>query len=467
MADKIFFSALLGSAADVSVTVGGTSLNAQWTWVPDGGVGIYHGSVDFGGATGDVSISITRGGRTVASLSPGAGGSIGTQSCVNGLQNWNAFVASAWGDSVSATPTLKVSEQKCINGTGYGNFAGICGFSCKYGVCDSSACVCKAMGSPSATPSGVAPTGYPAAGLDASYSGICAFDCEHGYCPPSACSLEESPLTTPTVSDFSPPACIKGVALAGSDSPLGGLCGYACNYGFCPYHICSCTAQGGLIETPDIIAGHDGKAADGVEDHGLCAFACKRGYCPSPTCVDASDSSSGSDDSGSTSPFPGGGGVFGEDPGWSDGTGQFCYKTPCSENPTWGSSQNMAVKAYPDNCPEGQYRTVVCPLEATPGDCKWRGNGLLCNPTCEPGEVAIATSKHGSELCELGQQGLCCQSETWRNLVSSCSWEAADTCSMVGQVKVASRERPFCSVQCEFFPMTLTQGLVLWSNDET
>lgn len=448
MTDKIFFSALLGSGADVSVTVGGTALNAAWTWVPDGGIGVYHGSVDFGGATGDVSISITRAGKTVASLSPGADGSIGTQSCINGLQNWNAYVASAWGDSISATPTLKVSEQKCINGTGYGNFAGICEFSCKYGFCDHSACVCKAIGSPSATPSGVAPTGYPAAGLDASYSGVCAFDCEHGYCPPSACSLEESPLTTPTVSDFSPPACVAGTALAGPDSPLVGLCKYACNYGFCPYLICSCTDEGALIEAPDIIDGQNGKAADDIEDHGLCAFACKRGYCPSPTCIDTTSDDSG--DSGSDSPLPGG--VFGENPGWSSYTGQYCYKTPCSEKPTWGSGQNLAVTPFPDDCPDGQYRAVVCPLDGTPGDCEWRGSGDFCDPTCNPGEVAIETSKHGSEFCEVGRQGLCCQSETWRNLVSSCSWEAADTCPMVGQVKVASRQGPFCSALCKCCP---------------
>lgn len=187
MQDKIFFSALLGSHADVSVTVGGTTLSAAWLWVPDDGIGVYHGSAEFGSATGDVVITVSRSGSTVATLSPGSDGSIGTQSCVDGLQNWNAYVSSAWGDRISATPTLKTSDQKCINGTGYENFEDICEFSCKYGYCDHSACVCKAMGSPSATPSGVAPTGYPAAGLDASPSGVCAFDCEHGYCPSSAC----------------------------------------------------------------------------------------------------------------------------------------------------------------------------------------------------------------------------------------------------------------------------------------
>ncbi|KAK3937497.1 glycosyl hydrolase family 71-domain-containing protein [Diplogelasinospora grovesii] len=377
LADKIFFSALLGSHADVSVTVGGTALNAAWSWTPDDGIGIYHGSADFGSATGDVVIAISRSGRTVAALSPGSAGSIGTQSC---------------GDSISATPTLKISEQKCINGTGYQNFEGICDFAYRYGYCDHSACVCKAMGSPSATPSGVAPTGYPAAGLDASYAGVCAFDCEHGYCPPSACSYEESPLTTPTVSDFSPPACIAGSAIAGPNSALGGLCSYACNFGFCPYLVCHCDGQGALHETPAKIDGYSGKAADGVEDHGLCSFACERGYCPAPTCVNTTSTGSGSGgDSGSTGP----GGIFFKDPG--------CV-------------------LFPDDCPAGQYRIVVCPLGATPGRCEWRGTGPLCDPTCQPGEVAIETSKHGSSSCLAGEQGLCCKSDTSASLVSSCSW---------------------------------------------
>lgn len=61
MQDKIFFSALLGSDATVSVTVGGTSLAASWTAKPDGGVGIYHGSASFSAAnSGNVVITVSR-----------------------------------------------------------------------------------------------------------------------------------------------------------------------------------------------------------------------------------------------------------------------------------------------------------------------------------------------------------------------------------------------------------------------
>lgn len=87
MEDAIFFSAVLASHADVSVTVGGVSLPATWTYTPDGGIGIYHGSVSFSGHTGAVSISVVRNGATVATFT---GAAISTD-CPNILTNWNAW----------------------------------------------------------------------------------------------------------------------------------------------------------------------------------------------------------------------------------------------------------------------------------------------------------------------------------------------------------------------------------------
>lgn len=54
--DKIFFSALLGSTATVAVTIGGVKVAAAWENVPDGGIGIYHGSVPFTGKSGAVIV---------------------------------------------------------------------------------------------------------------------------------------------------------------------------------------------------------------------------------------------------------------------------------------------------------------------------------------------------------------------------------------------------------------------------
>ena len=83
LTDEIFFSALLASNADISVSVGGTSVgSASWTHKPSGGVGIYHGSVAYTGS-GAVVVTISRNGATLAQVS---GGSI-TSACDGGFQN--------------------------------------------------------------------------------------------------------------------------------------------------------------------------------------------------------------------------------------------------------------------------------------------------------------------------------------------------------------------------------------------
>lgn len=107
--DKVFFTAVLGSIADVSVSIGGTSSAAKWTNVPDGnGAGLYHGSVPFNGRLGAVVVTITRNGVTIAT---GTGKSISTTCGVNGLANWNAWVGSA---SSAATISAAPLSMVCI-----------------------------------------------------------------------------------------------------------------------------------------------------------------------------------------------------------------------------------------------------------------------------------------------------------------------------------------------------------------
>ena len=85
--DAIYFTAVLGSPADVRVTVGGASLPARWSYTPHGGVGLYHGSVSFVGHTGSVVINLVRNGASFATIN---GAAIST-SCPNSLTNWNAW----------------------------------------------------------------------------------------------------------------------------------------------------------------------------------------------------------------------------------------------------------------------------------------------------------------------------------------------------------------------------------------
>lgn len=271
--DKIFYSALLTSSATVTVTVGGVSIPATWQDVPDGGVGVYHGSVGYGTFYGDVKISISRSGSTIAEFS----GTAITTSCTDGYNNFNAVVGSASGPEISAiSPKLAISEQACIEGTAPGNFRGLCQFTCKYGYCPIGACVCTKMGKPRVKPQGTGDEGYPIAGEGSSYVGLCSFACNYGYCPPEACGVEQVPLTEPTVSPFLPAACTAG----SGEGDLMGLCSYACSYGFCPIHACTCTGTGTLNQPPTANTTFTAVYTGNRDDGGLCKFACQRGYCP-------------------------------------------------------------------------------------------------------------------------------------------------------------------------------------------
>ncbi|RDW93688.1 glycoside hydrolase family 71 protein [Aspergillus mulundensis] len=272
--DKIFYSALLTSLATVTVTVGGVSIPATWQDIPDGGVGVYHGSVGYGaGFYGEVKIAISRSGSTIAEFtSPPI-----TTSCPEGYTNWNAVVGGASGPSISAlSPKLAISDQTCIEGTAPGNFQGLCEFTCKYGYCPIGACVCTKLGAPRVKPKATGNKGYPIAGEGSSYIGLCNFACNYGYCPPEACGGVEVALTEPTVSPFLPSACTSGAG----QGDLVGLCSYACNYGFCPIHACTCTSTGALNQPPAANTTFTAVYKGDGDDGGLCKFACQRGYCP-------------------------------------------------------------------------------------------------------------------------------------------------------------------------------------------
>lgn len=90
--DRIMFTALLREGAEVSISVGGDRRQAEWETAP-GGQGLYHGSVPFDGRTGEVVVTVSRGGSTVAEMR----GEAITTDCTrtNGFNNWNAWVGSS------------------------------------------------------------------------------------------------------------------------------------------------------------------------------------------------------------------------------------------------------------------------------------------------------------------------------------------------------------------------------------
>ncbi|KAH7407387.1 glycosyl hydrolase family 71-domain-containing protein [Cadophora sp. MPI-SDFR-AT-0126] len=337
--DKVFYSALLGSATGVTVTVsiGGQQTVGTWAKKPWDGVGIYHGNVFMAGATGAVIVTLKTPQGTYT--------------------NWNAWVGGAAGNAISATPTLKTNDQVCIAGTGANDFKGLCEFACYYGYCPVGACYCTQMGKPVPRPSSRNVLAYPVAGKSASYEGLCAFVCNYGYCPSDICGYTKQPLTTPTISPFLPEACTggsgsgdlaglcgfgcgygalgalpaykgdQGIPMEGKSkavygdlckfayawgyyplpSPpcqstvpavqacvegvgegnLGGLCSYSCGYGVCPPLACKCLVMGPQVAAPPKISG-PGYALPGLDTdlYGeLCDFTCSRGYCPPGACT--------------------------------------------------------------------------------------------------------------------------------------------------------------------------------------
>ncbi|KAJ5767255.1 uncharacterized protein N7511_004871 [Penicillium nucicola] len=287
--NKVFFSALLISAADVSVSIGGNNLGGQWDSIPSDGAGIYHGSVTFASEEGPVVVKVTRGGAEVASVT---GQSIVFSCATTKAENYNAWVGSAMASTtVDITPKYSLSNEVCVEGWGIGNFDGLCSFTCSLGYCPVGACLCKKMGPQPKLPKSQGVVGYPIASMTGDYIGLCAFACNYGYCPSSACGTTEVPLTVSTVSAFTPDTCTGGEG----DGDLAGLCSYACNFGYCPIQNCTCTSTGQLNVPPAADSSLFGFYSGSGSDNGLCDFACERGYCPSPTCIQ-STGSSGSDD---------------------------------------------------------------------------------------------------------------------------------------------------------------------------
>jgi hypothetical protein len=97
--------------------------------------------------------------------------------CGAGCYSGGNVVSSGLGDP---TPS-------CISGTGPGNYASLCIFSCSLGFCPSP-CTCTAMGPQAQLPASTGDIGYPLSGEDDSYYALCGFACSLGDCPASACT---------------------------------------------------------------------------------------------------------------------------------------------------------------------------------------------------------------------------------------------------------------------------------------
>ncbi|EWC47642.1 hypothetical protein DRE_03262 [Drechslerella stenobrocha 248] len=175
--DKIFVATMLTSPGTIVIQSGDkgpVTIN-----VP---AGITLSSVDMG--VGTQSFKLRRGNCDVIS---GTGGIPVAGSCSR--YNFNAYVGEL-SPSSSCTPPPPPpppSGQVCNQGTGDGNFVGLCSFSCSFGYCPEGVCRCTSWGAQNPPPPETGMHGVPLPGEGDGYLGLCSFACNHGYCPPTAC----------------------------------------------------------------------------------------------------------------------------------------------------------------------------------------------------------------------------------------------------------------------------------------
>lgn len=139
--DRVYFAAILGSPGTITVTIGEVATAATWEYEPSNGVGLYRGSVPFGSRTGQVVVSLVRGGATLLSS---AGDSI-TSSCSQNLQNWNPYAISSAGRSIAPVAPLSLTQMGCTSGFGDEKYQNLCEIACRYDYCPRGACTCTNM----------------------------------------------------------------------------------------------------------------------------------------------------------------------------------------------------------------------------------------------------------------------------------------------------------------------------------
>lgn len=282
--DKIFFDALLGSSATVSVTIGGKSVPATWGELktPAGGVGIYHGSASFKGLSGPVVVAISRGGSTVAQMT----GQPILSACPNAVQNWNPYVGgSQAGGSIGAVSPPKGSLSMCVQGRGLELYAPLCKVACKYNYCPP-VCTCTALREKTDPyPKSTGVKACPAPKLDETFLGLCSMSCDVGPCDPTACQIVATSYVCPVIPVTPPqvPNCISGTALGSYKA----LCEYGCKYGQCPPELCMCTGVSFSMNASPAKTTDTGSSISGL-DYGLCSWSCSHGFCDRTVCKGSS-----------------------------------------------------------------------------------------------------------------------------------------------------------------------------------
>jgi glucan endo-1,3-alpha-glucosidase len=231
LADVVFATTLLTSPATLTITSGN---NAPVSFNAPAGIVTFNATMGLGSQT----FTVTRGGTTIMG---GTSPKVISGTCET--YNYNAYVGS-------------------FNSTGSGT-----------GPTSSSSTVT----SPKTTTTSTTSTSTSHT-TSTSTSPTTSTSTSHT----TTTSTSHTTTTTTSSSPTSTPVCIAGT---GPGNYLG-LCNFACNYGYCPAGVCTCTAMGTAIPPPPS-TGHNGAPLPGENNSylGLCSFCCSHGYCPSTACV--------------------------------------------------------------------------------------------------------------------------------------------------------------------------------------
>lgn len=252
--------------------MGGVDQAATWTSIPDGNVTYKD--------IGPVIVTVLRDDTRVAQVS---GGSISIV-CTDSIENWNAWVGSDTGLSVSVVAlAYLLTVLHCVKGIGPGDYAELCALVCTYDYC-SIVCTCTEVGNLRTNIlKATNLNGYPAAGFDITYEGLYSFDCNYGVCPKACVTIANKNDCNPPAASAAPiPFCTGGTGIY---TDWNSLCSFTCKYNNCPNKKCICTSASFTENTAPTYSTLTGYPADkDGQDYGLCEWACNRGFYPFPPC---------------------------------------------------------------------------------------------------------------------------------------------------------------------------------------
>ncbi|KAF4860448.1 Glucan endo-1,3-alpha-glucosidase agn1 [Colletotrichum siamense] len=149
--------------------------------------------------------------------------------CYWGYCPESACVCRATGAQIKLPPETpgEVHPAEGLNS----NYIGLCNYACLYGACFSTYCgkdeypLIEPTVSPFNPPSCTSGTG------DGDWAALCSFTCRHGFCPIARCKCTGQG----SLNLMNPSQATKAISRIGEDH---GLCAFACARGLCPKNAC-------------------------------------------------------------------------------------------------------------------------------------------------------------------------------------------------------------------------------------